>query len=462
MNRIYAYIILILCLTFSATAAFSQNRGVQDYQQMREEIVQKQKSTRAEIQQLSKQIQKFEERFELADQKYVALYEKYQDLKQLIALQDQKISKLESEQAQIQEEIDITTQSLEEKRKELNQLIENYKKTLGYLYKHGRTSQLALIFSSSSINQMLVRAFYLEKFNDYRERQAEEIRETEQELEQTKAELEKAKSKNEEVLAEIKNEKEELAKKKQQQEQNVALLRENRDKIKESLKRAQEQYKNLENTLASYEEREKEIEEEIKEAQRREIRRRELERQRNLEEAKKIKDDVQRSREVAKYSEPIEEKEVMDNTSSERLEESFANYKGRLPWPVESRTISEHFGNHRHPVYGTVTPRLGIEIVTDEEASVQAVHDGHVIDITPIPGYGDAVIVKHGRFITAYANLSQILIRKNEIVEQGDIIGLSGDEDSPRGESLFFLIRENSKNLDPEQWLQTEAVSSKH
>lgn len=452
---------LNLCLTFTVSSALGQNRGVQDYQQMRKEIVKKQKNTRAEIQQLNKQIRKFEERFELADKKYEALYEKYQNLKQVIALQDQKISKLESEQAQIWEEIDVTTRLLGQKRQELNQLIENYKKTLGYLYKHGRTSQLALIFSSSSINQMLVRAFYLEKFNDFRERQAEEIQEAEKELEQTKAELEEAKSKNEDVLTEIRDEKEELAKKQQQQEKNVALLRENRDEIKESLKRAQEQYENLENTLASYEEREKEIEEEIKAAQRREVRRRELERQRNLKEAKKIKDDIKRSREVAKYSEPIEE-EVMNSTSSKRLEESFANYKGRLPWPVESRTISEHFGNRRHPVYGTVTPRLGIEIVTDEQASVQVVHDGHVIDITPIPGYGDAIIVKHGRFITAYANLSQILIRKNEIVKQGDIIGISGDEDSPRGESLFFLIRENNENLDPELWLQTEAVSSKH
>lgn len=460
MKKFCYYIILILCLAFAAESAFAQAQAVEDFKQMREEIVAKQQSTRAEIEELNSRIQKFEERLELADQKYEALYSKYQDLKQLIALQDQKLTELQREQSQIKEEISVTTQSLKEKREELEQLIEEYKQTLGYLYKHGRTSQLALIFSSTSINQMLVRAFYLEKFNDYREQQAEEIRETEKELEQTKAQLEEAQSKNEDVLAEIRQEKQQLAEKKKQQEENVALLRENRDEIKKSLQKFKEQVDNLENTLASYGEKIKEVEQRMKEAQEREIKRRELERQQNLEEAKKIENDVERSREVAKYTEPISKDEIINNTSSEKLEESFAQNKGNLPWPVESRTISEDFGNKRHPVYGTVTANLGIEIVTDSAATVQAVHSGFVIDVRPIPGYGDVVVVKHGRFITAYGNLSQILVRKNDIVEQGDIIGNAGDSDSPKGESLFFLIRENNENLDPEQWLRIEAVSS--
>ncbi len=52
------------------------------------------------------------------------------------------------------------------------------------------------------------------------------------------------------------------------------------------------------------------------------------------------------------------------------------------------------------------------------------------------------------------------MVTQRKIVQQGDIIGLSGDSDSPKGESLFFLIRENNKNLDPEEWLQMETASS--
>ena len=450
MKKIHTHIVLCCCLLIITGTALGQ-----DYDQMRVEIVQKQENTRAEIQQLNNQINTYEERLKLADKKYEALYNKYKDLKHLIALQDEKLSKLQTEQSQIEQEIEVTTKSLEQKREELELLIENYKETLGYLYKHGRTSQLALIFSSSSINQMLVRAFYLEEFNKYRQEQAQKIRDTEKELEQTKEQLVEAQSKNEDVLTEIREEKNELAEKKKQQEKNVALLRENRQEIQNKLKQYQQEKENLNDSLTVYIRRE----EEIRDALEAQILRRERQRKEKLAAAKKIKNDAERASEIAKYSEPVEIDNFMSSEELAKVEERFAQKKGKLPWPVESRTISEHFGTRRHPVYGTVTPSLGIEIVTESRASVRVVHDGYVFAVRPLTGFGDVVFVKHGRFYTAYGNLSEIRVRKNQILEEGDIVGLSGDEDSAKGESLFFLMREDIKTLDPEKWLQSETMS---
>lgn len=451
MKSPFTSITLFFCLLFGATAVFAQ-----DYKQMRTEVIEKQENTRAEIERLTSQIQKYEERLELADQKYEALYEQYQNLKNLIALQDQKLKTLQSEQSQIQEEISVTSQSLEQKREELKALIENYKQTLGYLYKHGRASQLALIFSSASINQMLVRSYYLEKFNTYREQQAEQIRTTQKELENTQEQLVEARSKNKEVLAEINQEKEQLAEKKEQQEENVGLLRKNRNEIKTELQQVQEQKEKLNDTLSELIREE----EKIRSAQEERLKRLEIERKQKLAEAKEIENDTEREEEVAKYSEPVKAENFMDSERLKVIEQQFAQNKGQLPWPVDSRTVSEHFGNRRHPVYGTITPNPGIEIVTDSAEPVRAVHNGYVIAVQPFPGYGDVVLVKHGRFITAYGNLSQIRVRKSDILEQGDVVGLSGDSDSAKGESLFFLIRENNDNLNPENWLQRDPVSS--
>lgn len=458
MKKIYSLITVIICLLAAPNLLFGQADIMQEFKNLRDNIVEKQKNTRAEIERLNKQISKFEQRLQQAEEKYEALYQKYQNLKQLIALQDEKLSQLRQEQNQIEEEISITTKSLEAKREELKQLVANYKQTLSYLYKHGRTSQLALIFSASSINQMLIRSFYLEKFNTYREKQAQEIRDTERELEQTKQQLVKAKEKNRNVLDEITSEKEELAEKKNQQEKNVALLRENREEIKTKLQQVQEEKDNLNSTLSNLIRRE----EEVRKAQEQKLQQLEEERKQKLAAAKKIENDAKRAREVEKYSEPIELENFLDSNKMEEIENRFASSKGQLPWPVSSRTIAEHFGNRRHPVYGTVTPNLGIEIVTDAQSSVEVVHDGYVLDVRPVPGYGDVIFVKHGRFITAYGNLSQVMIRKSEVLSQGDMVGLSGDTDSPKGESLFFLIRENSENLDPEQWLQQESMTSNY
>jgi len=458
MKKATFLIALFIGLVLTSGKAIAQANVLEDYKKMRKEIIRKQQNTRAEIEQLNARIQKYEQRLKQADQKYEALYTKYKDLKHLIALQDQKLTKLQREQSQIQEEISVNAQSLEKKRNELKKLIEDYKKTLSYLYKHGRSSQLALIFSASSINQMLVRSFYLEKFNHYREQQAAEIRKAEKQLEETKNQLQKAEEKNENVLEEIKNEKRQLAEKKELQQKNVALLRENRDEIKTKLHKIQDQKEKLNNTLAELLRKE----EKIRKAQEKKLRALERERKQKLAAAKKIENDAKRTEEIKKYSKPIDMGNFLDSEKMDEIETRFANNKGRLPWPVDSRTISEHFGRKRHPVYGTVTPNLGIEIVADPQSSVAAVHDGYVIDVLPVPGYGDVVFVKHGQFITAYGNLSQIMVRKSQILKKGDVIGLSGDSNSPKGETLFFLIRKKNKNLDPENWLQMATVSSKY
>ncbi|HEX6983399.1 MAG TPA: peptidoglycan DD-metalloendopeptidase family protein [Balneolaceae bacterium] len=425
---------------------------------MRQQLIEKQKNTRSEIEEINEQIQRFEEQLKLAEKKYEALFTQYENLQRLIALQDEKLSKLEEEQSHIEDEISVTAKLLQKKREELEQLVEDYKKTLSYLYKFGRTSQLALIFSSSSINQMLVRAFYLDKFNTFRENQVADIRETEQELEQTKHQLEEARTKNSELLAQIQEEKKALAKRKEQQEKNVALLRQHREQIQKELNEFQQQKKELNETLA----RLFAEEERIRQAQARRVRRLEQERKRNLANAKKIEDDLERAREIARYSQPVESEDYMSSETLNAISKSFANSKGSLPWPVKSQTVSEHFGRQRHPVYGTVTPNLGIEIVADPGTPIHVVHDGYVVNILPFRGYGDVVVVKHGRFMTAYGNLSEILVRKNQVLQQGDVIGLSGDQNSVMGESLFFLIRENNNNLDPEKWLASEPISGKY
>lgn len=444
MNKTISIITFLSCFLITTVASFAQ-----DYTQLREELIKKQEHARAEINDLDRQIDKFAERLKLAEQKYEALYSKYEDLKRVIALQNEKLSKLQTEQSHIEEEIEVTTQSLNEKRDELNQLIENYKSTLGYLYKHGRTSELALIFSASSINQMLVRAYYLEKFNTYREEQARQIRETEKELENTRKELEEARTKNANVLAEIREEKDQLNEKMEQQERNVTLLRENRQEVQRKLQEVQQQKERLNNTLSALILQE----EKVRKAQEEEIRRQEEERKRNLAAAQKIENEDQREKEVAKYSSPVERSDFLNDEKLKEVEQMFASKKGQLSWPVNSNTISEKFGRRRHPVYGTQTENPGVVIVADSAEVVRVVHDGYVFEVRPLTGFGDVVFVSHGTYKTVYGNLSKVSVRKNQVLEAGDIIGNAGDEDSPKGESVFFMIREGTQNLDPSTWL---------
>lgn len=414
--------------------------GAQDYEDKRKEIVNKQKDTRAEINVLEKRIRTYQQRINETEKRYDEIYGRYQNLNKLISLQDEKIERLTEEQNQINDELVLIQSEIEEQEEELKRLIDNYKKILTFAYKSGRSSNIELLLTSNSINQMLVRAKYLQKFEEQRSKQAQLIKKKKNELERNKKQLEEIRQKNQAVLNEIRNEKQELARQQQTQQKNVTLLRQDRENLLKQLRESREQRENLENTLNEL----FAAEEQLREA--------ELERLRKLAEAKKITNADERAAEVAKYSTPLAGENLVDSETLLEFSQAFEQSRGNLPWPV-SGTVSERFGRVRHPVYGTVTNNPGIEIVTNPASDVKVVQDGYVTNILPIRGYGETVIVSHGNFYTVYGNLSRINVRKNQLLKKGDIIGSSGTQISEMGETLFFMVRKGKTTLNPEDWL---------
>src|SRR5699024_8170111 len=275
-----------------------------------------------------------------------------------------------------------------------------------------------------SLNQMIVRNYYLKKFENYRKKQVAEIKQTQKDLEQTKKQLTEAHKKNEEVLAQIKQEKEKLEEKKQQQQSNIRLLKQDRERIKTKLHQSKQQKQELNSTLTSLIQRE----EELRKARKERLRKLEAERKSKLAEAKEIENEAERAREVEKYKTPIKPAGFISDEKLSEISTNFAAQKGTLPWPVDKHSISKHFGRYRHPVYGTYTQNLGIEIVTEPNSPVKAVAPGYVFAIQPIAGYGTVVFVSHGNYKTAYGNLSQITVQKNSVLKAGDVVGYSGNE----------------------------------
>lgn len=428
--------------------------SAQNYQQLRQAIIQQQQETRSEIERIDDLINQYERRLNQARQEYDELYKQFENLQRLVALREQKITSLEKEQRQISNEIEVTERKLRRQQENLQELIEDYKETMRYLYKNGRTSQLALILSSASVNQMMVRNYYLKKFETYREEQARAIRQTQQKLKESRKQLDAAAERNKNILAEIEAEKEKLQERTRQQQANVKLLRQDRQKIQEDLAEMRRQKEAFNSTLTQLIEREEEL--------------REAERERRRQEALAAAENSgtpEKAAEENPADEPTEgggaggtnfvgEVGYISDAELAEIESEFASLRGKLPWPVQSSTISEHFGRRRHPVYGTVTPNLGIEIVTQPGEEVRVVHDGQVFAVQPITGYGDVVFVSHGKYKTAYGNLSRVVVRRNTILEKGDLVGYSGDQYSTRGEAVFFMLRSGSQNLDPEHWLK--------
>jgi septal ring factor EnvC (AmiA/AmiB activator) len=79
--------------------------------------------------------------------------------------------------------------------------------------------------------------------------------------------------------------------------------------------------------------------------------------------------------------------------------QDFGANRGRLPWPVQGQVVTP-FGRQMHPKYKTVTVSNGLDIAAPEGSAVLSVGPGIVDLVQWLPGYGETVIVNHGRGIT--------------------------------------------------------------
>ena len=443
-----ALIPLFVAVTF-VMAVFPASTSGQNYQNIRLELQQQQEHARNEIASLQNRIQQFEEQISEASDAYSDMYQQFQNLRNEITLRSEVLRNMESERASILKELEVTQRQIEDLTEDLNTLIENYKSTLTYVYKHGRVPEEVLLFTSASINQMLVRSYYLRRFEEYRQGQARQIGAMQEELRLREEELEDARRRSQQNIAAMQQERSALERRRQVRERKVAELRRDRERLEQRLTASRREAENLEQTLSTL------IEEEAlaRAAEQERLARLEEVRQQRLASAENIRSRREREAQIARYSTPLRESELPSDELLGTIESSFEQQKGRLPWPVPSGVVSAQFGNRVNPVYGTRIDNPGIEILTDAGSEVRAVHDGYVFAVQPIPGFGNCVFVRHGRYITVYGNMSDINVARNRFVREGEVIGRSGDENSLRGTSLFFMIRDQNTNLDPEVWI---------
>ncbi len=180
-------------------------------------------------------------------------------------------------------------------------------------------------------------------------------------------------------------------------------------------------------------------------------------------ERKRDRDEVQRT--VALYEEQTAKLLASQQQIEQMIQEAqrrageiagqgLENLKGRLPWPVEGEVMTR-FGTHIHPRYGTRVRQKGIEIASTAGTPVKSVAAGRVVFVGWLGGYGNTVVVDHGRgYFTLYAHASQTDVERGEAVAAGQTIARVGSTDSLKGPSLHFEIREGSVARDPQRWLR--------
>jgi lipoprotein NlpD len=115
----------------------------------------------------------------------------------------------------------------------------------------------------------------------------------------------------------------------------------------------------------------------------------------------------------------------------------------RFSWPVHGRLTSR---------YGWRRSRMhqGIDIGARSGTPVRAAESGRVIFASRLGGYGNVIVVRHGRrYETVYAHNRRFTVSRGMYVQKGEVIAEVGSTGNARGSHLHFEVRRDDDPRDP-------------
>ncbi len=329
-------------------------------------------------------------------------------------LREKVINGMKSEISLLSERIELNNLAMEMMEEDLIILKRDYSAAIVNAYKSKKVNpELSYILSARDFNQGYKRMKYLQQVTRFRRRESEIIMELKERIEDAKKRLE-----NDLLVVSDLKDREEIQK-----------------KLLESERR------NKQAVVRSLGSREKQL-------------RKELEEKRRI--AKKIES------EIARIIEEERRKSVKSDLTLEQklIGDNFADNKGRLPWPVERGIITSQFGIRNHPVLRYVTEEnIGIEITSAGESAVRSVFKGEVVKVFALTGANWTVLIRHGRYLTAYQNIVGVKVKQGEKVETKQVIGMVFNDKNDGNKSVlkFMIFEDKSKSdpekLDPELWI---------
>ncbi len=133
---------------------------------------------------------------------------------------------------------------------------------------------------------------------------------------------------------------------------------------------------------------------------------------------------------------------------------SFKANKGRLDMPIKGKIVLK-FGAYRNKELNITNYSNGITIKAAKGEPVRAVFSGSIIFVDWLKGYGNVIIIDHGKnYYTLYAHMEKMFKQLGETVETGDILATVGDAGSMTGTKLHFEIRYHGEPVNPMGWFK--------
>ena len=150
--------------------------------------------------------------------------------------------------------------------------------------------------------------------------------------------------------------------------------------------------------------------------------------------------------------------EYIKQSQSKKSEygKDFQESMGKLIWPISGIVVND-FGEHAHPVIkGLLIKNNGIDIQSSGNDDVVSIYPGEVSRVINIPGYNNAIIIRHGDFLTVYANMKDVYVKQGQVVVTGSKLGKLYKETNETNGILHFEIWKENQKQNPLKWLKPQ------
>ena len=298
---------------------------------------------------------------------------------------------------------------------DLNNLKAEYATIVSNSYKK-RSSKIKLmfLFASRDFNQAFSRFQYFKQYTPFRKDQANKITATQQNLTSLIDTLENNRKQRQLIVDENNKIKKELEDEKQ---------------MKNSL------FKDLEKTNKNY---------------LAEIRKKE-------KESKLIDNEIQKLIRLAISASNNNDSSINNfalTPEGRIISSNFLSNKGQLPWPLKEGVVTRKFGTQPHPVVRTTTINsTGLMIATSPNSVIKSIFEGEVLSVYGFKGGNPGILIRHGKYISNYQNLSQVFVKKGDKIKAGEEIGIIFTNGISGKAILKFSIFNELKPENPQNWL---------
>ena len=383
-----------------------------------------------------------------------------------ISEHERNISQLERQTGECEVRIASMTDSIRLSEKRIATLRQNYGMAVRKM--HSRLTgfdQIVFIFSSSSVGEAYRRMRYLRQFSKWRQKQTAEIDNELTRLKRRRGDLEQLKYDQITRTLELGEAKSGLEVKQKEQNELVASLKKKGNELQKLLdeqnRKAEALDRELDRVIALEEQKERERQEAEAKKRKEEEERLAKEREKRLADSARNaagqsttpQADAPPQPKPASKPQP-KNKPAIDET---KLASLFEQNKGKLQYPVAgSCRVVRPFGRQRHPeLKHVMTDNGGIDIDAPKGATARAVFDGRVSAVFRQDGYDMVVMIRHGKYLTIYVNLSEIWVSVGQTIQAGQGVGkISTDAATGDRALLHFEIRNERQKLNPAEWLE--------